>query len=223
MESFQKVNQSFLKKKIFPKYFDSIALRGNIKSLECSDISIYLGSNFHFVVYPLNQNNEYNFISVIRKNLKKEEAIDKNYFKNNELLKSLVNEISSKTSFDFKYKLENLKCFPIFISKKFDKPKIKNLFFAGDALYSIPPSFAQGAAQSIEASKEVYEEIENHTNNYYQKRYTKIKSVNSRSMLNHFAFHLSNPLTIIIRNFFLKFLTKNKRFLEYYLGKIYKN
>ena len=220
---FSKSKSIIFKKKIFPKYFDSIALRGNIKSLECSDISIYLGSNFHFVVYPLNQNNEYNFISVIRKNLKKEETIDKNYFKNNELLKSLVNEISSKTSFDFKYKLENLKCFPIFISKKFDKPKIKNLFFAGDALYSIPPSFAQGAAQSIEASKEVYEEIENHTNNYYQKRYKKIKSVNSRSMLNHFAFHLSNPLTIIIRNFFLKFLTKNKRFLEYYLGKIYKN
>ena len=65
--------------------------------------------------------------------------------------------------------------------------------------------------------------IDNFPNNYYQKRYKKIKSVNSRSMLNHFAFHLSNPLTIFIRNFFLKFLTKNKRFLEYYLGKIYKN
>ena len=51
----------------------------------------------------------------------------------------------------------------------------------------------------------------------------KIKLVNSRSILNHFAFHLSNPLTILIRNIAIKYLTKNKRFLENYLGKIYKN
>ena len=74
-----------------------------------------------------------------------------------------------------------------------------------------------------EASNEVYQEIENNTSGYYQKRYEKIKSVNSRSIINNFAFHLSYPLTIIIRNIVLKYLTKNKRFLENYLGKIYKN
>ena len=101
--------------------------------------------------------------------------------------------------------------------------KKKIFFFAGDALYAFPPSFAQGASQSIEASREVYEEIENNTYSYYQKRQEKIKSVNSRSIINNFAFHLSNPLTIVIRNIVLKYLTKNKRFLENYLGKIYKN
>ena len=105
---------------------------------------------------------------------------------------------------------------------------LKNLkreifFFSGDALYAFPPSFAQGASQSIEAAQEVYDEIENNTNIYYQKRYEKIKSVNSRSILNHFAFHLSNPLTVFTRNIVLKYLTKNKRFLENYLGKIYKS
>ncbi len=105
----------------------------------------------------------------------------------------------------------------------FKKPEKKNIFFVGDALYAFPPSFAQGASQSIEASKEVYEEIENNTYTYYEKRHKKIKSVNSRSIINHFVFHLSNPLTILIRNIVLKYLTKNKKFLENYLGKIYKN
>jgi len=206
-----------------PKYFNTVALRGSMKNIESSDISIYLGSSFHFVIYPVNQNNEFNFISIIRKSLKKEEIDDKNYFQNNEFLKSLVDEISLKTSFNFNSKIENIKSFPIFISDKFLKPEEKNIFFVGDALYAFPPSFAQGASQSIEASNEVYEEIENNTNFYYQKRYERIKKVNFRSLINHFAFHISNPFLIFIRNIVLKYLTKNKKFLENYLGKIYKN
>jgi len=122
-----------------------------------------------------------------------------------------------------KNKTENIKSFPIFISDKFKRPEEKNIFIVGDALYAFPPSFAQGASQSIEASKEVYEEIENDTSNYYHKRYERIKSVNSRSIINNIVFHLSNPITIIIRNIILKYLSKNKKFLENYLGKIYKN
>ena len=220
---FSKSKSIIFQKEINPKYFNSIALRGSIKNIESSDISIYLGSNFHFVIYPVNQNKEFNFISIIRKSLKKEQMIDKNYFQNYDFLESLVDEISSKTSFNLKDKIENIKSFPIFISDKFIKPEKKNIFFVGDALYAFPPSFAQGASQSIEASKEVYEEIENSTNFYYQKRYERIKKVNSRSLINHFAFHISNPFLTFIRNIALKYLTKNKKFLENYLGKIYKN
>ena len=206
-----------------PKYFNSVALRGSMKNIESSDISIYLGSSFHFVIYPVNQNKDFNFISIIRKSLKKEQITDKSYFQNYDFLKSLVNEISLKTSFNLKSKIENIKSFPIFVSDKFIKPEEKNIFFVGDALYALPPSFAQGASQSLEASKEVYEEIENNTNFYYQKRHERIKKVNSRSLINHFAFHISNPFLIFIRNIALKYLAKNKKFLENYLGKIYKN
>ena len=220
---FSKSKSIIFQKEISPKYYDTVALRGSIKNIESSDISLYLGSKFHFVIYPVNQNREFNFISIIRKNLKKEQIVDKNYFNNYEFLQSLVNEISSKTSFNLKDKIKNIKSFPIFISDKFIKPEKKNIFFVGDALYAFPPSFAQGASQSIEASKEVYEEIENSTNFYYQKRYERIKKVNSRSLINHFAFHISNPFLTFIRNIALKYLTKNKKFLENYLGKIYKN
>ena len=54
------------------------------------------------------------------------------------------------------------------------------------------------------------------------KRLIKIKSVNYRSKLNLFTFHLSNPITVYLRNIFLKYLTKKNNFLESYLGKIYK-
>ena len=220
---FSKSKSIIFQKDTSPKYFNSIALRGTIKNIESSDISIYLGSNFHFVIYPVNQNKEFNFISIVGKSLNKEQIADKSYFQNSEFLNSLVEEISSMTSFDLNNKIENIKSFPVFVSDKFMKPEEKNIFFAGDALYAFPPSFAQGASQSIEASKEIYEEIENNTYSYYQKRQKKIKSVNSRSIINNFAFHLSNPLSVLIRNIILKYLSKNKKFLENYLGKIYKN
>ena len=51
----------------------------------------------------------------------------------------------------------------------------------------------------------------------------KTKMVNIRSKFNQFTFHLSNPLTTFLRNILLKRLVKNKKFLETYLGRIYKN
>jgi len=58
--------------------------------------------------------------------------------------------------------------------------------------------------------------------NFSKARLSKTKMINNRSKLNQFIFHLSNPLTIFMRNYFLKKLVKNERFLETYLGKIYR-
>ena len=220
---FSKTKSIILGKETSSKFFNSVALRGNITNINNNDISLYLGSNFHFVIYPLNQNKEFNFISVIRKKLSKDQILDENLFKSSEFLKSLSNEINQKTSLNLNEKLKNIKSFPIYVSDKIETYRKKNIYFVGDALFAFPPSFAQGASQSIEASKELYDEIINNTNNYYKKRSEKLKKINWRSKLNYFAFHLSNPLTILIRNIFLKYLTKNDKFLEVYLGKIYRN
>ena len=220
---FSKTKSIILEKNTSPKFFNSVALRGNITNIDNNDISLYLGSNFHFVIYPLNQNKEFNFISIIRKKLNQDQIINQKLFKNTQFLKSLTDEIYQKTSLDLNGKLKNIQSFPIYVSKKFENYHNNNIYFVGDALFAFPPSFAQGASQSIEASKELYDEISNNTNNYYKKRCIKFKKVNWRSKLNYFAFHLSNPLTILIRNIILKYLTKNNKFLEYYLGKIYRN
>ncbi len=218
---FSKTKQILFKKEGLPKYFKSIALRGNIKNFENFDISLYLGPNFHFVIYPINQNKEFNFISIIRKELIQEEISNRNLFNDNTFIYNLINHISSKSNINLAEKLKEVKCFPIFVSKKVEIPKSKNIFLTGDAFYSFPPSFAQGASQSIEAANELFNDLKNSSSNYYKKRILKTKQINSRSSLNHFAFHLSNPLNVFFRDIFLKYLSKNKNFLENYLGKIY--
>ena len=210
-------------KDIIPKFFKSVAIRGNIKTDNILDISIFMGPNFHFVIYPVNQNKEWNFISVIKKNLSQKQAKDENLFKNNDFLQSLITHINQNTYIDLNHNLENIKAFPIFVSEKLEIINRKNVFFVGDALFSFPPSFAQGASQSIEASNDLFEDIKNDTDNYYEKRIVKIKSINWRSKLNHLAFHLKNPFFVSIRNIVLKYLTKNEKFLKSYLGKIYRN
>ena len=206
-----------LKKDIKPKYFNSLALRGNINDYPKEDISLYLGPNFHFVIYPVNQNNEFNFISIIKKKL-----MDKKFYTDKDFIESLTQELYKKTKVKLEGKINNIKSFPIFVSNKLEIPNQKNIFFIGDALFATPPSFAQGASQSIESSKELFDQMENNTNTYYKKRIKKINSINWRSKLNYFSFHLSNPAIIPFRNLGLKVLANNDKFLDIYLGNIYK-
>ena len=218
---YSKTKQILFKKDGLPEYFDAIALRGTIRDFSSFDISLYLGPNFHFVIYPINQNKEFNFIAVVRKELIKKKISDKDFLDDETFKKNLLNQISSKSNLNLVNQVEKIKCFPIFVSKKFQIPSSKNIFLTGDAFYSFPPSFAQDASQSIESANELFYDLQNNTSSYYKKRVLRAKQIISRSNLNHFAFHLSNPINILFRNTLLKYFSKNKKFLEKYLGKVY--
>tara|TARA_B100000003_G_scaffold68143_1_gene60985 strand:+ start:866 stop:1999 length:1134 start_codon:yes stop_codon:yes gene_type:complete len=220
---YSRTKEILFKKEGTPKYFNSIALRGNIQNFENSDISLYLGSNFHFVIYPINQNNEFNFISIVRKKLVGSEITNRSLFKDKIFINNLMSQISSKSDLNLSELVNEIKCFPIFVSKKIKIPNNKNIFLMGDALFSFPPSFAQGASQSIESANDLFNDLNNNLSNYYKKRVLKTKQINYRSSINHHAFHIANPINVFFRNIFLKYLSKNKSFLENYLGKIYKN
>tara|TARA_B100000683_G_scaffold8786_1_gene9536 strand:- start:592 stop:1725 length:1134 start_codon:yes stop_codon:yes gene_type:complete len=220
---YSRTKEILYKKEGLPKYFNSIALRGNIQGFENKDISLYLGPKFHFVIYPINQNNEFNFISIIRKELIEAEISNRDLFNDKTFTNNLLNKISSKSNLNLTEIVKEVKCFPIFVSKKIQIPKYKNIFLTGDAFFSFPPSFAQGASQSIEGANELFNDLKENSSNYYKNRVLKTKQINSRSLINHFAFHLVNPVNTFFRNIFLKYLSKNKNFLERYLGKIYKN
>ena len=220
---YSRTKEILFKKEGTPKYFNSIALRGNIQNFENLDISLYLGSNFHFVIYPINQNNEFNFISIVRKKLIESEITNRSLFKDKNFIDNLMNQISSKSDLNLTELVNEVKCFPIFVSKKIKIPSNKNIFLMGDAFFSFPPSFAQGASQSIESANDLFNDLNNNLSNYYKKRVLKTKQINSRSSINHYAFHIANPVSVFFRNIFLKYLSKNKSFLENYLGKIYKN
>ena len=220
---YSRTKEILFKKEGTPKYFNSIALRGNIQNFENSDISLYLGSNFHFVIYPINQNNEFNFISIVRKKLVESEITNRSLFKDKIFINNLMSQISSKSDLNLSELVNEIKCFPIFVSKKIKIPSNKNIFLMGDAFFSFPPSFAQGASQSIESANDLFDDLNKNLSNYYKKRVLKTKQINSRSSINHHAFHIANPINVFFRNIFLKYLSKNKSFLENYLGKIYKN
>ena len=144
-------------------------------------------------------------------------------FNDNSFIEKILKKIplESKELFE---DLKELKMFPVFISDNFYESQNNNIHLIGDAFFAYPPSFAQGASQSIEGAYELFKSIENNTeNNFFKNRVKKTKMVNLRSKINQFAFHLSNPLIIFFRNVLLKKLVKNKKFLETYLGRIYKN
>jgi salicylate hydroxylase len=112
----------------------------------------------------------------------------------------------------------------VFVSDDFYKIKNNKIHLIGDAFFAFPPSFAQGASQSLESAYELFRNIQNNTeNNFFKNRIKKTKMVNIRSKLNQFAFHLSNPMNIFVRNLILKKLVNNKKFLKFYLGKVYDN
>ena len=79
----------------------------------------------------------------------------KNLLENN-FINNLLNQISSKSNLNLAEQVEEITCFPIFVSKKVQIPESKNIFLTGDAFYSFPPSFAQGASQSIEAANQLF-------------------------------------------------------------------
>ena len=211
---------------IKPKYNDTLAIRGiltkSFENIDNKNISLFLGSNFHQVIYPTNLKGDLNFIAIIKYQLSTEEQKDYSLFSEDFFIKKIFEKIPLKNR-EFIDNLKGLKIFPIFVSNNFYKFP-NNIHSIGDAFFAFPPSFAQGASQSIEGAYELFKSIENNTeNNFFKNRINKTKMVNIRSKFNQFVFHLSNPLTKFFRNVLLKRLVKNKKFLETYLGKIYKN
>lgn len=210
------------------KFNNSVAIRGTInrdkiEKINYQNISLFLGANFHYVIYPTSENEDLNFIGILRKNLNKDRLKNYQQFNSSDFVDEIVSEIPP-TYNQIIHKLDNLKCFPVFVTDEILHPNNKNIFTVGDAFFAFPPSFAQGASQSIEGSHELFQNFSiNETEKYFPRRLQKTKMVNKRSKFNQFAFHLSNPLFVLTRNLIMKRLVKNEKFLESYLGKIYDN
>ena len=224
---FSKSKNLVSKKQIEPKFNDTLAIRGIIPSssniADKKNISLFLGSNFHYVIYPVSPDGDLNFIAVMKYKLSEDEQKDFSLFKDDNFIKKILEKVPQLSMEFFDY-INDLKIYPVFVSHDFFEFNNNNIHLIGDAFFAFSPSFAQGASQSIEGAYELFENIENNTeSNFFRNRVDKIKMVNNRSKFNQFAFHLSNPLTTFLRNIFLKRLVKNKKFLEGYLGKIYKN
>ena len=223
---FSKSKSLISNNKTKPKYNKTIAIRGILtkspENIDNKNINLFLGSDFHHVTYPVNQIGDLNFIAIMKYQLSVEEQKNYSLFSDNSFIKKILEKIPLRNK-KFMDNLKELKIFPVFVSDNFYKFQNDNIHLIGDAFFAFPPSFAQGASQSIESAYDLFKSIENNTeSNFFKNRVKKTKMVNIRSKFNQFAFHLSNPLIIFFRNIFLKRLVKNKKFLESYLGKIYR-
>jgi len=207
-------------KTIKPLYNGSVAIRSVIKfseefNYDSKNISLIMLPNAHIVIYPINKKKDFNLVCIVR------EKLSKNYDLNSIIKKKIL---SKNENLENLFK-GDLKLWPIYVSKKPIKPIHDNVFYLGDAFYTFVPALAQGASQSIEAAHELFnllsENKKNIQNLYFKKRLKKTNQINKRSKFNYFGFHISNSLLEILRNFFLKRLVKNKKFIENYLGKIY--
>ena len=223
---FSKSKSLISKSKIQPKYNNTLAIRGSLNKvpnyINDKNISLFLYSNFHFVIYPINSNGDLNFIAIMKYKMSSEDQKNYSLFTKDTFIKNILEKIPPAVK-NITNNLEAIRIFPVFVSDNYYKLQSKNIHLIGDAFFAFPPSFAQGASQSIEGAYELFENIKNNTEaNFLNNRLNKTKMINNRSKLNQFAFHLSNPLTIFFRNYLLKKLVKNEKFLETYLGKIYK-
>ena len=224
---FSKSKSIMSKDEAKPKYNNTLAIRGILnkppENIDIKNIALFLGSDFHHVIYPVNPNGDLNFIAIMKYQLSVEEQKNYSLFSDSSFIKKVLEKFPSRNK-SFLDDLKEIKIFPVFVSENFYKLQNDNIHLIGDAFFAFPPSFAQGASQSIEGAYELFKSIKSNTENiFFNNRVNKTKMVNIRSKFNQFAFHLSNPLTTFIRNIILKRLIKNKKFLESYLGKIYKN
>ena len=207
-------------KTIKPRYNGSVAIRTVSRfsenfNYESKSISLIMLPNAHIVIYPINKKNDFNLVCIIR------EKLSQNYDIHSIIKKKIL---SKNKNLENLFK-DDLKLWPVYVTKKPIKSIYDNVFYLGDAFYTFVPALAQGASQSIEAAYELFnllsENKKDIKNLYFKKRLKKINQINKRSKFNYFGFHISNPLLEILRNFFLKRLVKNKNFIMSYLGKIY--
>jgi len=176
-----------------------------------------MGSNVHLVIYPINNKKELNLVSIIREKKFDPDSIN-----------DLINKKVLSQNSNFKDLFQgDLKSWPLYASNTALPSSNKKVFYLGDAFYGLLPTMAQGASQSIEGAYDLFnllkENNEDVHNIYFKNRLTRVKTIQKRSNFNFFAFHISNQLVKKLRNMILKRLVKNKRFIDSYLGEVYKN
>ena len=218
---FSNTRTFFEKKKNRPVFKNAIAIRSILKStsglnIDKSNISLLMGKNCHLVIYPINKDEELNFVCIVR---------HKKYNPDN--IKNLLEKVVKQNSNLEKAFKEDLKSWPLYVTPKMLPSTNSKVFYIGDAFNGFLPTFAQGAGQSIESAFELFNLIKDEKAEiqkiYYKNRSKRARMVSRRSNFNFFVFHFSSNFMQTIRNYFIKFFVKRKSFINSYFRMVYKN
>ena len=205
-----------------PKFKKAIAIRTILKSkhnfnIDEKNINLIMGSDAHLVIYPINNKNELNLVCIVRNNKfdpdNLKDLINKKVFSQNSNLKELFQG--------------DIKSWPLYTTSTISPSSNKKVFYIGDAFHGLLPTMAQGASQSIEGAYDLFNLLkdgnEDMYNIYFKNRSKRVKIIKMRSDFNLFAFHISNSFLKKVRNIILKKLVKSNRFINSYLGEVYKS
>ena len=219
---FSNTRSFFENNKNKPKFKNAIAIRTTIKSnknfhIDEKNINLIMGANTHLVIYPINNKNELNLVCIVR---------EKKFDPDN--IRDLINKNVLSQNSNLKHFFQgDLKSWPLYSTNTVLPPSNKKLFYLGDAFHGFLPTMAQGASQSIEGAYDLFNLLRDSNEDahkiYFRNRLKRVKIIKKRSELNFFVFHISNPVIKKIRNMILKKLVKSKRFINSYLGEVYKN
>ena len=205
-----------------PKFKNAFAIRTILKSknnfnfnFDKKNINLIMGSNVHLVIYPVNHKNEFNLVCIVR---------EKKFNPDN--IKHLMNKKVFKQNLNLKELFEgDVKSWPLYSSNAILPSSNNKVFYIGDAFHGLLPTMAQGASQSIEGAYDLFNLLKKNNkdanNIYFKNRSRRVKIVKKRSDLNFFVFHISNPFIQKVRNIILKYLVKNKKFINHYLDEVY--
>ena len=88
---FSKSKSLIAKSEAKPKYNNTLAIRGiltkTLEKIDNKNISLFLGPNFHYVIYPVSPSGELNFIAIMKYQLSEEEQKNYPLFSDNSFIK----------------------------------------------------------------------------------------------------------------------------------------
>ena len=106
---------------IQPKYNDTLAIRGMIPAkniIDKKNILLFLGSNFHHVIYPVSSSEDLNLIAIMKYKLSEDEQKDFSLFKDDNFIKKILEKVP-QLSMEFFDNINDLKIYPVFVSHDF--------------------------------------------------------------------------------------------------------
>ena len=190
-------------------------------------INFHLGSNFHVVSYPVDQN-KISLIAAIKGKNKFNES-----WKEKGSLEDLFSTIPSSIIDMYPTIKDSNEIYKwgVYIRPKIESLYNNNITFIGDSAHPIVPFLGQGGCLALEDAYIFGNLLNKYKNNfnkaqnkYQQVRIKRIKSINNQSLNQAKLNHLSNPLLIFVRNMLMKYtnviFNRTKNIWSYDISKI---
>jgi len=212
---FSNIKANFLNRRFAYSGYNAVRGFFHLDESNKNNINLYMGSDYHIVFYPIDQNNNYSFTYITKS---EESLLGNNYYENKKI------NFLEKNKFIVKYLPKEIflqkevYMWPIYKTNNFSFGKDK-VICIGDSSHGFLPTRAQGACQAIEDSFILYNLIKNNcanSNNFFKERIQRISKIQKKSENSLKIFHFKNIFLRYFRNIFIKIICKSSLFSNFF-------